>query len=95
MLRVNQPNSRVNGCIIGSADKGCLATDPPRPLFSLYDRRQTQLFDGTDDPSLFFNRSLGAGMKASLPTSRTAPIGIDTIECDPSDPNCPRVGATP
>ncbi|MET0308992.1 MAG: filamentous hemagglutinin N-terminal domain-containing protein [Sphingomonas sp.] len=88
ITRIAQGNSRLNGCVIGSPDKGCLVTDPPRPNFSIYDQRQTQLFGMADDPLLFFNPLVGRGNEGLIVDIADAPVGIDTIECDPSKGPC-------
>ncbi|MBA2920559.1 filamentous hemagglutinin N-terminal domain-containing protein [Sphingomonas sp. MAH-20] len=90
--RVTQVNSRVNGCVIGAPDKGCLNTDPPRPNFSVYDQRQTQLFGRAEDASLFFNPLIGRGNEGLIVDIADAPVGIDTIDCPPDDASCKNPG---
>ncbi|WP_213982304.1 hypothetical protein, partial [Sphingomonas sp. dw_22] len=90
VVRIAQGNARLNGCVIGSPDKGCLVNDPPRPNFSIYDQRQTQLFGMADDPLLFFNPLVGRGNEGLIVDIADAPVGIDTIECDPANGPCPQ-----
>ncbi|WP_167737530.1 hypothetical protein, partial [Sphingomonas parva] len=95
IVRITQANSRVNGCVIGSPDRGCLTTDPPRPNLSIYDERQTQLFGSAEDPGLFFNPLVGRGNEGLIVDIADVPVGIDTIECDPNDATCPARGDQP
>ena len=88
VLRVTQSNTRVNGCVIGSPDRGCLITDVPRADFRLYDERQTQLITAAEDPSLYANPLIGRGNEGLIVDIADVPVGIDTIECPEDDPNC-------
>jgi hypothetical protein len=80
----------VNGCVIGSPDKGCLVTDPPRPNFSIYDERQTQLFGSTENVELLFNPLVGRANEGLFVDIVDAPVGIDTLQCEPGEVDCPR-----
>ena len=88
VLRITQSNSRVNGCVIGSPDRGCLVTDVPRTEFRLYDERQTALFTTADDASLYANPLIGRGNEGLIVDIADVPVGIDTIECPEDEPNC-------
>ena len=90
VLRITQSSSRVNGCVIGSPDRGCLVTDPPRPGLSIYEGRQIQLFGATENPDLLFNPLVGRGNEGLFVDIADAPVGIDTLQCQPGEENCPR-----
>ncbi|WBH16707.1 filamentous hemagglutinin N-terminal domain-containing protein [Sphingomonas radiodurans] len=92
-LRITQSNSRVNGCVIGSPDRGCLITDVPRTEFRLYDERQTQLFTTADDASIYANPLVGRGNEGLIVDIADVPVGIDTIECPEDEPNCRTPGS--
>jgi hypothetical protein len=92
VTRIAQGNARVNGCVIGSPDRGCLVTDSAPPNFAIYDQRQTQIFGFADDPLLFFNPLVGRGNEGLIVDIADAPVGIDTIECDPSKGPCAASG---
>ena len=51
VVLITQSNSRVNGCVIGAPDKGCLVTDVQPPALKLFDERQAQIFSTGDDDS--------------------------------------------
>lgn len=86
--RVTRATSRINGCIIGAPDKGCLTTDVVQPNFELYDERKIALF-GTDDGTIAVNPLIGRGNDGLIVNIADAPVDIDTIECRKDDPNCP------
>lgn len=88
-VRITRSASRLNGCIIGAPDKGCLATDIPQPQFNLYDERVVALFDADDDSTIAVSPLIGRGNDGLIVNVADAPVGIDTIECRPEDPNCP------
>jgi hypothetical protein len=90
VIRITQSSSRVNGCVIGSPDKGCLVTDPPRPNFSISDERQSQLFGATENAELLFNPLVGRANEGLFVDIVDAPVGIDTLQCEPGEENCPR-----
>jgi len=89
VARITRANSRLNGCLIGSPDKGCLATDVPQPNFDLYDERAAALFDVDDDSTIAVSPLIGRGNDGLIVNVADAPVGIDTIECRPEEPNCP------
>jgi filamentous hemagglutinin family protein len=88
-FRIKRVASRLNGCIIGAADRGCLATDVPQPNFNFYDERKVALFDVDKDPTIAISPLIGRGNDGLIVNVADAPVGIDTIECRPEDPNCP------
>ena len=87
-LRVTQARSRVNGCVIGSPDRGCLIVDLPPPEISTIDERQAQDLISTDDPSEFLNPLVGRGNEGLILDIAQVPVGIDTMECEEDDPSC-------
>ncbi|WP_339390193.1 filamentous hemagglutinin N-terminal domain-containing protein [Erythrobacter sp. EC-HK427] len=88
-LRVTQARSRVNGCVIGSPDRGCLIVDLPPPEITTIDERQTQRLISTDDPSAFLNPLVGRGNEGLILDIAQIPVGIDMLEqCDPEDEAC-------
>lgn len=88
-FRITRASSRINGCVIGAPDRGCLATDIPQPNFNLYDERKIALFDVDDDQTIAVSPLIGRGNDGLIVNVADAPVGIDTIECRPEDPNCP------
>ena len=88
-LRVTQARSRVNGCVIGSPDRGCLIVDLPPPEITTIDERQTQRLISTDDPSAFLNPLVGRGNEGLILDIAQIPVGIDMLDqCDPEDEAC-------
>ena len=65
-VRVNLANSRINGCGIGGATAGCLASAPPPPRLSLFDERQIQLFRTEGNPELQFDPLIGTNNEGLL-----------------------------
>lgn len=59
LVRISQPDSRLNGCVIGSPDRGCLVTDIPPPAIRFLDERQLQLFGVADDLTVPFDPLVG------------------------------------
>jgi hypothetical protein len=88
-FRVTRASTRLNGCIIGAPDRGCLATDIPQPNFNLYDERKIALFDVDDESTIAISPLIGRGNDGLIVNVADAPVGIDTIECRPEDTNCP------
>ncbi|HUD30381.1 MAG TPA: hypothetical protein VMQ93_16045, partial [Novosphingobium sp.] len=88
-FRVTRASSRINGCVIGAPDRGCLATDIPQPNFNLYDERKVALFDVEDEGTIAVSPLIGRGNDGLIVNVADAPVGIDTIECRPEDPSCP------
>jgi len=64
VVRVTQANARVNGCVIGSPDRGCLNVDSPPPLIRLFDERQIQLFGTEENPDILFEPLIGTNNEA-------------------------------
>ncbi len=95
VTRITQSSSRVNGCVIGSPDKGCLVTDPPRPNLSIYDARQTQLFQAADDPSGYVNPLVGRSNEGLIVDIANPAVSIDTIDCGPDGRSCATGGEKP
>ncbi len=87
-LRVTQSRSRVNGCVIGSPDRGCLIIDLPPPEINTLDERQAQSLISTDDPSEFLNPLVGRGNEGLILDIAQIPVGIDMLECAADDPTC-------
>lgn len=88
-FRITRATSRLNGCVIGAPDKGCLSTDVPQPNFDLYDERGVAVFDAGDDGSLSVSPLIGRGNDGLIVNIADAPVGIDTLECRPEDVRCP------
>jgi hypothetical protein len=78
----------VNGCVIGSPDRGCLIVDLPPPEISTIDERQAQALISTDDPSEFLNPLVGRGNEGLILDIAQVPVGIDMIECAEGDLAC-------
>jgi filamentous hemagglutinin family protein len=88
-FRVTRASSRLNGCVIGAPDRGCLSTDVPQPNFNFYDERRIALFDVDDQSTIAISPLIGRGNDGLIVNVADAPVGIDTIECRPEDPTCP------
>ncbi|MFD2401488.1 filamentous hemagglutinin N-terminal domain-containing protein [Novosphingobium soli] len=88
-FRVTRASSRFNGCVIGAPDRGCLSTDIPQPNFNFYDERQIALFDADDDTTIAVSPLIGRGNEGLIVNVADAPVGIDTLECRPENPECP------
>jgi filamentous hemagglutinin family protein len=78
---VNLPNSRVNGCIIGSG-AGCLTTTISQPSLNVFDSSRLDIFRSADDFSLPFDPVVGSNNEALF-------AGISAIDVpaskDPDD----------
>jgi hypothetical protein len=59
-LRITQVNSRLNGCVLGAPDKGCLTNDTPVPNLDLFDERQANLLTSDISVKLDFDPLTGA-----------------------------------
>jgi len=94
-VRITQSNSRVNGCVIGSPDRGCLITDAPPPTLRLFDQRQLQLFGVADDLTIPFEPSVGSSNEALIGDFTTTGGLIDPDCTVPDAPGCPTPGARP
>jgi filamentous hemagglutinin family protein len=88
-FRVTRASSRLNGCVIGAPDRGCLSTDVPQPNFNFYDERRIALFDVDDQSTIAISPLIGRGNDGLIVNVADAPVGIDTIECRSEDPTCP------
>ncbi|MBX9662994.1 hypothetical protein [Novosphingobium sp.] len=86
--RVNRSNSRINGCVIGAPDKGCLTTDVAQPKFNFYDERKVALFDAGDSATIAVSPLIGRGNDGLIVDVANAPVDIDSIECRPDDSSC-------
>ncbi|MFC3174575.1 filamentous hemagglutinin N-terminal domain-containing protein [Novosphingobium bradum] len=89
-IRVRQANSRVNGCVIGSPDKGCLIIDAPRPDLNLQDERKMQLFAQDDGDGALINPLVGRGNEGLIVGVADAPLAVPAApECNPAEADCP------
>jgi filamentous hemagglutinin family protein len=86
--RVNRSNSRINGCVIGAPDKGCLTTDVAQPKFNFYDERKVALFDADNSATIAVSPLIGRGNDGLIVDVANAPVDIDSIECRPDDSTC-------
>ncbi|WDF73086.1 filamentous hemagglutinin N-terminal domain-containing protein [Novosphingobium sp. KACC 22771] len=91
-FRVSRANSRINGCAIGAPDKGCLTTDVAQPNFNLYDERKVAVFNFKSGDTLAVTPLIGRGNDSLIVNVADAAVSLDTIECRPSDTNCPPKG---
>ena len=82
-VRITQSNSRVNGCVIGSPDKGCLIIDTPPPNFTLFDERQTQLFTAPDNSTIAYSPLVGRSNEGLITGIGAAELGSGTAQCQP------------
>ncbi len=91
IVRITQTNSRLNGCIIGSPDAGCLITISPAPAVKLFDERQAAVFGTTDDANVPFDPLVGSNNEALM-----GDIGsgkAEPEECTPDETGaCPSEG---
>ncbi len=87
---ITQSNSRINGCVIGSPDKGCLITDVQPPALRLFDERQVQVFTtGDEDSRVVLDPLVGTNNEALLGDLAVPTLNYDLPGCDPaSDQNC-------
>ncbi len=86
--RINRSNSRINGCVIGAPDKGCLTTDVAQPKFNFYDERKVALFDADNSATIAVSPLIGRGNDGLIVDVANAPVDIDSIECRPDDSTC-------
>ena len=86
--RVTRSNSRINGCIIGAPDRGCLTTDVAQPKFNFYDERKVALFDADNSATIAVSPLIGRGNDGLIVAVANAPVDIDSIECRPDDSSC-------
>lgn len=83
VIRVTRASSRLNGCVIGSPERGCLQTDVAVPDFTLRSQVQTALVAQAQDDSLFFNPLVGRGNEGLIVDIVEAPVNLDRIDCPP------------
>lgn len=95
VTRITQSNSRVNGCVIGSPDRGCLVTDVPPPNLNLFDERQLQLFGVADDLTIPFEPPIGTSNEALIGDFTTTGGVVDPDCTVPGDARCPAQGTRP
>jgi hypothetical protein len=81
VVRVTRASSRLNGCVIGSPERGCLQTDVAVPDFALRAQVQTALVAQAQDNSLFFNPLVGRGNEGLIVDIVEAPVNLDRIDC--------------
>jgi len=86
--RVTRSNSRINGCVIGAPDKGCLTTDVAQPKFNFYDERQASLFDADKSSTIAVSPLVGRGNDGLIVDVASPPISMDVTECRPDDSTC-------
>ena len=93
-MRITQSNSRVNGCVIGSPDKGCLITETPPPIVKLFDERQSQLFGVSDDLDVPFDPLVGSNNEALIGDIGTGQFDPNPVVCtNDNKAECPQAGA--
>jgi len=83
LVRVTRASSRLNGCVIGAPERGCLQTDVAVPDFALRAQVQTGLVAQAQDNSLFFNPLVGRGNEGLIVDIVEAPVNLDRIDCPP------------
>ena len=89
VVKITQQNSRVNGCVIGSPDKGCLITDTPPPTINMFDERQVQIFDtGNGDNRVVLDPVVGANNEALIGDIATPQLNYDLPNCKPGQIGC-------
>ena len=94
VVRITQSNSRVNGCAIGSPDKGCLVTEAPPPVVKLFDERQSQLFGVADDLDVPFDPLVGSNNEALIGDIGTGDFALLDVVCTSANTeNCSSNGA--
>ena len=93
IVRITQSNARVNGCVIGSPDRGCLNIDVPPPVPRLFDERQVQLFGTSENPDLVFEPLIGTNNEGLIGDLATAPLDTATRASCPtgSEATCPKI----
>jgi hypothetical protein len=86
VVRVTRASSRLNGCVIGAPERGCLQTDVAVPDFALRPQVQTALVAQAQDNTLFFNPLVGRGNEGLIVDIVEAPVNLDRIDCPAGTP---------
>ncbi len=90
---ISQSNSRVNGCVIGSPDKGCLVTDVPNPSIRLFDERQAQIFNTADDNRVVLDPLIGTNNEGLIGDIASPSLSYENPECiSGASESCPVQG---
>ncbi|MFM6932584.1 MAG: filamentous hemagglutinin N-terminal domain-containing protein [Novosphingobium sp.] len=80
---ITQSNSRINGCVIGSPDKGCLITDVQPPALKLFDERQAQIFStGDEDLRIILDPLVGTNNEALLGDLAVPTLNYEAPTCE-------------
>ncbi|MDP3908194.1 hypothetical protein, partial [Novosphingobium sp.] len=83
---ITQSNSRINGCVIGSPDKGCLVTDVQPPALKLFDERQAQIFStGDDDGRVLLDPLIATNNEALIGDLAVPTLNYEVPACELTD----------
>jgi hypothetical protein len=77
----NRNNTRINGCLVGSAGGGCLISSVAPPQINLFDDSQADLIRAENALPLSFDPVIGANNEA---------LFSGTADMPPDDPRCER-----
>jgi hypothetical protein len=94
-LRITQVNSRLNGCVVGAPDKGCLTNDTPVPALDLFDETQANLLTPDFDTTVDFDPLTGANNESLFVDFGGFAVPADQADpCPPGTPGpCPTSGS--
>lgn len=86
---VTRPNSRVNGCLLGSGG-GCLTTTLATPVLNVFDSSRLNVLSSVEDFSVPFDPVVGGNNEALFAGVSAIDVPITSTECDDgsTDPQC-------
>ena len=80
---ITQPNSRINGCVIGSPDKGCLIIDVQPPALRMFDERQVAVFStGDEDTRVTLDPLVGTNNEALIGDIAVPALNYEPPQCE-------------
>jgi hypothetical protein len=89
-IRINQSASRVNGCVLGAPDQGCLTTNNPSPQLRLFDERQILLLSSAIETPIDFDPLIGANNESLFVDFGGFALPTEDQPCVPGrDADCP------
>ena len=84
-IRINQQSSRLNGCVLGAPDLGCLTTTNPAPQLQLFDESQILLLSSTLDAPVDFDPLIGANNESLFVDFGGFQVPTEDDECIPGE----------
>lgn len=90
---VDVPNSRINGCVIGSG-AGCITTTVAQPVLNVFDQSRINVLSTAEDFAVPFDPVIGGNNEALFAGVSAVDVPPGQAECDngSTDPQCGGAG---